>query len=417
MPWPLSGRHAGRARIRRRGRGHRAEPDPSAQAQADDHPRTRQDAGKSIDGRPVLRPAVADRRAACDPPSAALRCIRHRSQGVLSRVNAAAAFMGEAEGAERDPTALRERLAEFGIGAAEAAALRALGRTISADTLGRAVLAAMEHVWDEPPAADEPADRRFCRAMARLAHWNLEPDLFNEIADAWLECCAQGTDAGYGLRVAKALLDCGAEALVGDGKRLSQPEFEILIALQRVALCVVSLLGDTTGGESAIHSESETCDTASGLSNGQRFAALLNEQFAAVGDAKVGLIIVQVDHDKAAMPILSASDRTLAAELAERMRASLREQDTLCVLGTFEWAIVLRDLRAPAQVGLACSRVVEACLTPLRLGERRHLVIARAGGACYPDDATEAVALVRAARLALDAAQRHSTPYELFHGE
>jgi len=325
--------------------------------------------------------------------------------------------MAEAEGADRDSTALDERLAEFGIGAAEAAALRALGRTISVDALGRAVLAAMEHVPDEPPAADEPADRRFCRAMARLAHWNLEPDLFNEIVAAWRECRAEGTDAGYGFRVARALLDCGAEALVGDGKHLSQPEFEILAALQRVALCVASLLGDTTGREGAIRPESQTSDTAFGLANGERFAALLNEQFAAVGDAKVGLIIVQVDHDKAAMPILSAGDRALTAELAERMRASLREQDTLCVLGTFEWAIVLRDLRTPAQVGLACSRVVEACLTPLRLGERKHLVIARAGGACYPDDATEAIPLVRAARLALDVAQRHSTPYELFHSE
>jgi len=35
-------------------------------------------------------------------------------------------------------------------------------------------------------------------------------------------------------------------------------------------------------------------------------------------DSKAGLIIVQVDHDKAAMPLLSASERTLAAELAER---------------------------------------------------------------------------------------------------
>ena len=332
-------------------------------------------------------------------------------------MNTAATAVGEAEVAERDPTALRERLAEFGIGAAEAAALRALGRTVVADALGRAVLATMGQVPDEPPTADEPADRRFCRAMARLARWNLEPDVFNEIVDAWRDCCAEGADAAYRFRVAKALLDCCAEALFGDGKSLSQPEFEILTALQRVALCVVSLLGDSTGGESAIQPETEPSDTAFGLSNGERFAALLNEQFAAVGDAKVGLIIVQVDHDKAAMPILSASDRALGAELAERMRASLREQDTLCVLGTFEWAIVLRDLRAPAQVGLACSRVVEACLTPLRLGERKHLAIARAGGACYPDDATQAVGLVRAARLALDAAQRHSTPYELFHSE
>jgi len=332
-------------------------------------------------------------------------------------VTTAAAAVGEAEGAQRDATALRERLAEFGIGAAEAAALRALGRTIGADALGRAVLTAMGHVPDEPPTADEPADRRFCRAMARLAHWNLTPDAFNEIVDAWLGCCAEGTDPSYGFRVAKALLECCAQALVGDGRHLSQPEFEILTALQRVALCVASLLADTTSRKSTIQPESATSDPAFGPSNGERFAALLNEQFAAVGDAKVGLMIVQVDHDKAAMPILSASDRTLAAELAERMRAALREQDTLCVLGTFEWAIVLGDLRTPAQVGLACSRVVEACLTPLRLGERRHLVIARAGGACYPDDATEAVALVRAARLALDAAQRHSTPYELFHGE
>jgi predicted signal transduction protein with EAL and GGDEF domain len=334
-------------------------------------------------------------------------------------MNTAANCADEVEGTELDTTEHRERLAEFGIGTAEAAALRALGRSVNADALGQALLAAMEHTDpDEPPMADEPAHWRFCRAMARLAHWNLEPDLFTEIVHVWLECWAEGTDADYGFRVAKTLLDCCADAFVADGERLSQPEFEILTALQRVALCVVSLLRDMTGAhESATQRESETFDTAFGLPSGERFATLLNKQFGDAGDAKVGLIIVQVDHDKAAMPILSAADRALAAELAERMRAALREQDTLCTLGAFEWAIVLRYLRTPAQVALACSRVVEACLTPLRIGERRHLVIARAGGACYPDDATEAGALVRAARLALDAAQRHSTPYELFHSE
>jgi predicted signal transduction protein with EAL and GGDEF domain len=334
-------------------------------------------------------------------------------------VNAAATLAGEVESAGLDAALLRERLAEFGIGPAEAAALRALGRSVNADALERAVLAAMGPAHpDEPPMPDEPAHWRFCRAMARLAHWNLEPDLFNEIVHAWLECSAEGADAEYKSRVAKALLDCCADALVEDGERLSQPEFEILTALQRVALWVVSLLGDMDRAhESAVQPEGRTFDAAFDLRSGDRFATLLDEQFDAAGDVKVGLIIVRVDHDKAIMPILSAADRALAAELAERMRASLREQDTLYALGAFEWAIVLRDLQTPAQVALACSRVVETCLTPLRIGERRHLVIAHAGGTCYPDDATEAVALVRAARLALDAAQRHSTPYELFHSE
>ena len=333
-------------------------------------------------------------------------------------MSTAADSVGEIERSRVDATMLRERLASFGIGAADAAALRALGRSVGVDSVARAVLAALEHSDLDKPMSGKPANRRFCRAMAGLAQWNLEPDLFNEIVHAWLECCAEGADPGYGFRVAKTLLECCADALVGDGKRLSQPEFEILTALQRVALCVVSLLSDSTGAHaSPSQPEGGAISTAFGLPNDDRFATLLNEQIAHAGEARIGLIIVQVDHDKAAMPLLSASDRALAAELAERMRASLRAQDTLCVLGAFEWAIILRDLRTPVQVALACSRVVEACLTPLRFAERKHVVIARAGGACYPDDATEAVALVRAGRLALEAAQRYSTPYELFRSE
>jgi len=332
-------------------------------------------------------------------------------------VSTAAVLAGSSEHADLNSTLLHERLATFGIGTAEGAALRALSRFVDTGALGHAVLAALEDVDPYPsPAADEPARWRFCRAMGRLAHWDLEPGLINEILHLWLDCCADGADAGYAFRAAKILLDCCSDELIADEHAPSRPELEILAALHRVALCVASLLVDARSACVVTAQRETPLDDAPDSPNAQRFISLLDERLAGAPDANVGVIVVQIDHDNAAMP-MSAHDRRLSTELAERMRTELRSNDTLCALGKFEWGIILPDLRTPGQIALASNRLVQACLTPIRMGERRHLVIAHAGGAVSPDDATESIELLRAARLALESAARHGTPYELYQAE
>ena len=148
-------------------------------------------------------------------------------------------------------------------------------------------------------------------------------------------------------------------------------------------------------------------DPLTGLANRALFRDRVEHALERVrrGTATAAVLFLDLDHFKAVNDSLghSAGDELLVA-VAHRLRALLREEDTLARLGGDEFTILTEDLAGPDGVQLLADRVIVALNEPFAIAGRTVHVSASAG-LVYARASDDLETLLRDADIALYAAK------------
>jgi diguanylate cyclase (GGDEF)-like protein len=116
----------------------------------------------------------------------------------------------------------------------------------------------------------------------------------------------------------------------------------------------------------------------------------------------MALLYLDLDHFKTVNDSLGhgAGDRLLKT-VALRLRATLRETDSICRQGGDEFLIVLGDLPDTAAVKPVIDKLMAALVQPIRIDGQELMTTASIGVAHYPDDGTDFDTLLQKADTAL----------------
>jgi diguanylate cyclase (GGDEF)-like protein len=96
----------------------------------------------------------------------------------------------------------------------------------------------------------------------------------------------------------------------------------------------------------------------------------------------------------------------LLVEVARRLRAALRESDTVARIGGDEFTVLTSPLENEEGAEVVARKLLAACASPIPLGERELDVRCSVGVARYPDDGDTADALMARADAAMYEAKR-----------
>lgn len=148
-------------------------------------------------------------------------------------------------------------------------------------------------------------------------------------------------------------------------------------------------------------------DPLTGLGNRDLLDDRLQREMARVrrrGGA-VGLILLDLDDFKLINDSLghAAGDRVLI-DVAERLRATTRDEDIICRLGGDEFVLMFQ-VEQPNDLLAIGRKVLDAASAPVHLGDRILRTTTSVGVAVYPRDADDAAGLLKAADSAMYAAK------------
>jgi diguanylate cyclase (GGDEF)-like protein/PAS domain S-box-containing protein len=120
----------------------------------------------------------------------------------------------------------------------------------------------------------------------------------------------------------------------------------------------------------------------------------------------IGCMIVKLDHFKDVNSIYGrrAGDQLLV-EVAERLRRSARDCDTVGRLGDDEFVLVLSNLAKADDAGLVAQKVIDALAAPFNLGRLETHISANIGIAIYPGDGDDPEGLLKNADAAMHRAK------------
>jgi diguanylate cyclase (GGDEF)-like protein/PAS domain S-box-containing protein len=99
----------------------------------------------------------------------------------------------------------------------------------------------------------------------------------------------------------------------------------------------------------------------------------------------------------------NVGDRVLR-EIGKRLRACIRDTDTVARIGGDEFAALLTDLRAEDDVRIVAERILETCRRPVEVGDGAYEIGASIGIALFPSDALDLDSIMKFA----DAAMYHA---------
>ena len=150
-------------------------------------------------------------------------------------------------------------------------------------------------------------------------------------------------------------------------------------------------------------------DPLTGLPNRVLFEERLEQGVARARRHRtsVALITVDIDRFKQINDSLGheAGDELLQ-QFSARLRANLRETDTVARVGGDEFMVVLPDLTDPNGPAVVARKLLDALVSPFTLAGRDVPVAASMGVCTYPGDAQDIVALHRGADAAVYRAKR-----------
>lgn len=89
------------------------------------------------------------------------------------------------------------------------------------------------------------------------------------------------------------------------------------------------------------------------------------------------------------------------SQVAERLKANLRESDTLARLGGDEFIIMLPNIHGPEDAGLVANKIVEDMVKPFALDGREMLLSSSLGIAMFPEDGEDSETLMRHSDIAM----------------
>jgi len=96
----------------------------------------------------------------------------------------------------------------------------------------------------------------------------------------------------------------------------------------------------------------------------------------------------------------SEGDQVLK-EVALRLEACVREDDTVARMGGDEFVIILSEIEGPENATATARRVIEALTRPVAVGGKELVVTSSIGISIYPDDGDSAETLVRNSDIAM----------------
>jgi len=150
-------------------------------------------------------------------------------------------------------------------------------------------------------------------------------------------------------------------------------------------------------------------DPLTGLANRTSLMPALEQavQRARRRNAKLAVVFVDLDGFKQINDIYGhdAGD-ALLIELAGRLRDNLRASDLIARLGGDEFLVVLEDVQDPGPVEIVANKLLAETVRPYTLPGARASVTASIGISIFPDDAADAIALMKHADIAMYAAKQ-----------
>ncbi len=135
------------------------------------------------------------------------------------------------------------------------------------------------------------------------------------------------------------------------------------------------------------------------------------------GNYRLALLFLDLDAFKPVNDRLGhrAGDKLLSI-IAERLRSSIRRQDTVARFGGDEFAILLGDLADRALASSLAAKVLEAITQPFALEGKTINVGASIGVSIFPDDGDDTKTLLTCADRAMYEAKRHGgNCYHFYH--
>ncbi|WP_299182122.1 EAL domain-containing protein [uncultured Neptuniibacter sp.] len=119
-------------------------------------------------------------------------------------------------------------------------------------------------------------------------------------------------------------------------------------------------------------------------------------------EKQTALLFVDIDHFKHVNDTYGhqAGDQLLV-EIAQRITANIRPEDTVCRLGGDEFTVILSDLENTDRIAEISRRIQSAINTPVSLGNTEIFTSASIGIAIYPDDGSNAELLLKHADTAM----------------
>lgn len=149
-------------------------------------------------------------------------------------------------------------------------------------------------------------------------------------------------------------------------------------------------------------------DALTGLPNRRLFRDRLEQEIrhAQRADVPFALFFLDLDHFKQVNDLHGhdAGDELLR-QVAQRIRSCVRQSDTVARLGGDEFTVILTELHNVSPIEHIAEKILQELARPFRLGSARARIGCSIGITLFPEDATEAEALIRNADQAMYAAK------------
>jgi diguanylate cyclase (GGDEF)-like protein len=145
-------------------------------------------------------------------------------------------------------------------------------------------------------------------------------------------------------------------------------------------------------------------DPLTALPNRLLFRDRLEQELASISDgrARGALLYIDLDHFKRVNDTVghAAGDQLLQI-VAQRLRACVKEGDTVSRLAGDEFTVILRNVTDSESAAVVAERIIDSIRVAVSLGGRDHFVQASIGIAMFPDDGATIDDLLRNADRAM----------------
>jgi len=139
-------------------------------------------------------------------------------------------------------------------------------------------------------------------------------------------------------------------------------------------------------------------DPLTALPNRLLFRDRLAQELASATDGRSrgALLYIDLDHFKRVNDSVghAAGDQLLQI-VAQRLRACVKEGDTVARLAGDEFTVILRNVSEPESASVVAERIIDSLKLPVNLGGRDHFVQASIGITLFPDDGNTIEELLR----------------------
>jgi diguanylate cyclase (GGDEF)-like protein len=158
-------------------------------------------------------------------------------------------------------------------------------------------------------------------------------------------------------------------------------------------------------------------DSLTSLPNRLLFRDRLSQEIAIStdGSRRGALLYVDLDHFKKINDSAGhvGGDQLLTI-VAQRLRACVKDGDTVARVGGDEFTVILRDIDSPETVREVAERIIESLQRPVYIAGRDYKVLASIGITVFPDDGSAIDELLRHADLAMYRAKERGRSQAVF---